>query len=238
MDDGVSLAPGDTMVPVQISPCVGGLVRTWANDGETHLWSAGDDSWLLGRQGMGLYARTVQEERRYRECGLLSKDAGALIVQSRFPEEPVDGSSVQVPGHVLDVTPVEHDQGEGAMKQAFADFEFLLTRVVKNTASSGEFLVVEPGGWGSPLEPFVLFALIDKGEGPVSIVETAPAPHGSRMWEPHILAGRPSTSLSAPATAETVEVAPLLMLEAISRWGLTPWDVALTFGHFEQDALG
>lgn len=33
-----------------------------------------------------------------------------------------------------------------------------------------------------------------------------------------------------PGDTTTIEVAPLIMLDAIATWGLAPWDLALTFG--------
>lgn len=50
MNDDVPLRAGDTAVTAQISPCVGGLVRTWADGGEPQLWSTPDAEWLLQTQ--------------------------------------------------------------------------------------------------------------------------------------------------------------------------------------------
>lgn len=49
------------------------------------------------------------------------------------------------------------------------------------------------------------------------------------MWAPHIVPGRESNTLSAPASRETIDFAPIVMMEAIGTWGLQPWDLALTF---------
>ena len=50
------------------------------------------------------------------------------------------------------------------------------------------------------------------------------------MWAPHIVPGRESNTLSAPASREAIDVAPIVMMEAIGTWGLQPRDLALTFG--------
>jgi hypothetical protein len=36
--------------------------------------------------------------------------------------------------------------------------------------------------------------------------------------------------LNAPASAATIDVAPLIMMDAMATWGLEPWGLALTFG--------
>jgi hypothetical protein len=51
------------------------------------------------------------------------------------------------------------------------------------------------------------------------------------------VAGHESTTLSAPASADTIEVAPLIMLDAIETWGLAPWDLTLTFGTRQSPAV-
>lgn len=82
----------------------------------------------------------------------------------------------------------------------------------------------------APSEPFCLFVVIPNDDGFVSIIEAGPAPSDSEIWGPHIVAGQASTALSAHADRDTIDVAPIIMLEAIASWGLEPWDLALTFG--------
>jgi hypothetical protein len=36
--------------------------------------------------------------------------------------------------------------------------------------------------------------------------------------------------LSAPASREAIDAAPIVMMEAIETWDLERWDLALTFG--------
>lgn len=90
-------------------------------------------------------------------------------------------------------------------------------------------MLVEIGGWEAPSEPLCLFIIVADDDCAVSVIETAPEPHGSTLWEPHIVAGRETNSLSSPATAENIDAAPLVVMEAIA-WGLEPWYLALTFG--------
>lgn len=214
---------GDTAETAQLSPCVGGLVRTWTN-GSSHLWSTPDADWLLGVQGTGMIARTLREDRRFREAALLVEDTGTLLVHPRVPVT-TESDTVQMQANAVRLEPAGDPR-----KTVFDDFRALLTRAIGHCIGNDEFLVVEQGGWDAPTEPFCLHIVVAEDDRAVSVIETAPAPRGSEYWEPHIVEGRDPNSLSAPATAETLEVAPILMMEAISRWGLQPWDLALTFG--------
>lgn len=156
---------------------------------------------------------------------MLSERTGTLMIQGRFPVK-VDDDSYSVEANMVRLQPARRPS-----ESVFDDFRGLLTRAIQHCLKSNEFLVVELGGWEVPQEPFCLFAVVaDDDVGPVSVIETAPDPVGSEFWGPHIVPGRESQSLSAPATPETLDVAPILMIEAISRWGVQPWDLALTFG--------
>ncbi|MEH3033101.1 MAG: hypothetical protein PGN07_03440 [Aeromicrobium erythreum] len=224
MSDDTPLQVGATARPVQLSPCVGGVVRTWTDDGTTGVWSSPQATWLADVQGTGWIGRTQREERRYREAALLSDD-GALVVRGRYPLAG-QGGTTSMEASVLALEPARAPTGD-----VMADLRALLARAVRHCVASGEFLVVERGGWDAPQEPFCLFALVEgPREGRVSVVETAPDPTESPIWAPHVVPGRPSQTLSAPASDRTVDVVPVLVLEAITRWGLQPWDLALTFG--------
>lgn len=224
MTDDLPLRAGDTAVAVQLSPCVGGLVRTWPDGSPPLLWSTPDATWLHQRQATGSIGRTLREEQRYREVALLSEATGTLMVQGRFPATADDGE-VQLEADLVRLEPAGPPT-----EHVMDDFRALLTRAVHHCIAHDEFLVVERGGWDAPTEPFCLFVLTAEPEGPVSVIETAPAPIGSEIWGPSIVEGRPSQSLSAPAEPDTIDVAAIVMLDAIARWGFAPWDLALTFG--------
>ena len=224
MTDELPLRAGDTAVVVQLSPCVGGLVRTWADGSPPQLWSTPDATWLHQRQATGSIGRTLREEQRYREVALLSEGSGTLLVQGRFPATADDGE-VRLEADVVRLEPAGPPTGH-----IMDDLRALLTRAVLHCVARDEFLVVERGGWDAPPEPFCLFVLMAEPEGPVSVIETAPDPVGSSIWGPHIVEGRPSQHLSAHAKPDTIDVAAIVMLDAIVRWGLAPWDLALTFG--------
>jgi hypothetical protein len=62
---------GATLDAAMLSPCVGGVIRTWTTS-DARLWTVADPTPLSGLMGQGILARTLREERRYREVGLLS----------------------------------------------------------------------------------------------------------------------------------------------------------------------
>ena len=222
MSDNFPLKPGDTITAAQLSLCAGGLLRTWADSSQ--LWSVPDDTYLRSVMGTGTIARTPREQNRFREVGFVSENTGTLWLQSRFPEQ-VDGETVQVAGNIVELQPACEPR-----ETTYDDVRELLKQAIDHALKNNEYVLVEQGGWDAPTEPFCLFIVIPEGEDYVSIIETGPAPTNSEIWAPHIVAGTESTTLSAPATRDTIDVAPLIMLDAISTWGLAPWDLALTFG--------
>ena len=223
MGDDVPLGAGDVAETAMLSLCAGGLVRTWT-DSRSRLWRVREAEQLRSLQGTGFIGRALREEGRFREVGMLCEERGTLILQSRFPAT-ADGDNVAFEANVLNLEPAVQ-----ADSSVFDDVESLLRQAIRHTVEQNEFLLVETGGWDAPLEPFCLFIVVSEDDSPVSVIETAPEPRGSRLWEPHMVTGRETNSLSAPATAENIDAAPIVMLDAIATWGLEPWDLALTFG--------
>jgi len=94
---------GDTATTVMLSPCVGGLVRTWTGSGAaSQLWSVVEAEHLRSIQVTGVIGRTLREERRFREAALLAQDGNTLMVQSRFPSGVgVRWATVLEGGHIV-----------------------------------------------------------------------------------------------------------------------------------------
>ncbi|MFN8089273.1 MAG: hypothetical protein U0R81_09935 [Mycobacterium sp.] len=225
MGDETGVGVGDVASTVILSPCVGGLLRTWDESNETTLWSVPDAGFLLSRQGSGLLGRSRREERRFFEAGLLVPNRQTLMLQGRFPTQTNDGS-MQLDGSMLSLEPAT-----APADSAIDDFRTLLSQAIRHCISSGEFLVLEKGGWDAPTKPYCLFVAVQEdGGNRVNVIETAPQPLASEMWSPHCISGQAGATLRAPMTQETIDVAPLVMIEAIATWGLQPWDLALVFG--------
>ncbi|KXO90295.1 hypothetical protein AXK57_15645 [Tsukamurella pulmonis] len=212
---------------VELSPCVGGLVRTWSADGAARLWSVPDDAWLREVQAAGRIGRVSRKEGRYREAARLSEADGALLVRPRAPLRGADGA----------LTMQEQSVALAAQKRpsrsTFEDFREVLVRAVEHCAATDEYLVVERGAHDAGREPFCLFVVLPADGAPggvVTVVETAPPPGDSELWAPFIDEWERTATISAPSSPETVATAPTVMIEAISRWDLDPWDLAFTFG--------
>ncbi len=209
-------APGATLTTAMLSPCVGGLVRTWT-DTESRLWSVPDDA-LGTAMGAGLLARTPREDRRFREVALLDAESGTLVLQPRFPTQDAE-EALTFAASTIQLQPArEPDDTTGQ------DLVDLLTRAVRYVAAEDAFLVVEVGGWEAPQVPYCLF-LVDDGK---STIETSPPPRGSQMWPPS--GSERGATVSAPASPDAIAAAPRLIVDACSRWDLEPWDLALTYG--------
>lgn len=223
-DDEPALKVGDIASTVMLSPCVGGLLRTWNESNDTTMWSVPDAEFLLSMQGSGLLGRSVREEGRFIESGLLVSNRQTLMLRGRFAAQADDGS-MQLGGSTLRLQPEV-----APMVSAIDDFRNLLSQAIRHCISRGEFLVVERGGWDGPQEPYCLFIAVEEDGQWVNVIETVPQPGSSGVWAPHCRPGEAGTTLRAPMTQETIDMAPLVMIEAIATWGLQPWDLVLVFG--------
>jgi hypothetical protein len=173
--------------------------------------------------GRGLIARTVREDRRFREVALLNERTGTLLIQPRGLAAPSDGTLQTV------AQAIQLSEPGPATSDVWSDLKELIARAVGFTVAVDGFLVVERGGWDAPPEPYCLFLVVhDTVE--MSVLESAPVPRGAKLWEESIEPGAPGTTLSAPATDETLAVVPALILDACATWELEPWDLALTYG--------
>lgn len=215
---------GDVGTVVQLSPCVGGLVATWSSDDEVRLWSTPDADTLRLAQGRGHLTRTVREEGRFREVGTLVEARSTLILTERFAHRGAEDQPA------LDAQTIRLEPPGEPAASTIDDLTGLLAQAIATCTSTGEFLVVERGGWDAPDEPYCLFVTVDEPDGPVNVIETLPQPHGSQIWEPHLRPDASTANLSAPASPETTDVIPMIMLDAILRWNVSPWQLALTFG--------
>lgn len=216
------MKPGDTLETVMLSPCVGGLVRTWTDHG-SRLWAVAEPSLLASSMGRGVIARTLREERRFREVALLHEATGTLLLQSRWPTADSDGALAST-GRSVQLT-----EPGAPTSSPWLDLRELLGQAVRHTVEVDGLLVVEIGGWDAPTEPYCLF-LVTHDQGEMSVVETAPPPVGAPFWKGHISPGLAGATMVAPASQKTLAVAPALIVDACATWALEPWDLAITYG--------
>ncbi|UDY24664.1 hypothetical protein [Nocardioides sp. Kera G14] len=205
---------------VQLGLCVGGLLRTWAADGTTQLWQVENDAILTAVQNTGMLARAPREDGRFREAAELTE--GTSGPELRLP----NGTALRLTAATGAVSP---------RAEAPQEFVRAVNQAVRHAAESFEFLVVEIGGWDAPLVPYAFFALHVAEDGTqLSTVEVSPPPSGSELWSTHLTPGEEVVSLSAPVSAEAIDMAPYYLADAVPGWGILPWDIALTFGVREQ----
>lgn len=222
------LNAGDSLVPAQLSPCVGGLVRTWTEKG-TQLWSVPDEALLVAAQGTGVLARAERGENRFREVALLDEENAMLLLEPRFPDRAA-GEEFGFEPQFVRLAPA----GE-VRNDAPQEFARAINQAVRHVASTFEYLVIEVGGWDAPMEPYAFFALhVDDHGRQLSTIEVSPVPKGSQLWEPHARPGSSGASISAPVSDEAIDMAAYYLAEGVVGQELFPWDVAFTFGVREQ----
>jgi len=129
MGDEPAVEAGDIASTVMLSPCVGGLLRTWDGSNDTTLWSVPDADFLLSRQGSGMLGRSLREEGRFVESGLLVPDRQTLMQRGRFPTQTDDGS-MQLDGSMVRLEPA-------AAPNQFTidDFRTLLSQAIRHCIS-------------------------------------------------------------------------------------------------------
>ncbi|MFI6431456.1 hypothetical protein [Rhodococcus oryzae] len=219
-DQPAGLEVGASLATAMLSPVSGGLLRTWTEDG-TRLWSVDDPDGLSDLLGRGLIARTSVPDERFRETVLLDAEAGTLLVQGRFPGSEEDAQTRTF--RLGD--PVRPE------RNPWTDLDHFLAAAAASAVARGEYWVVELGGWDAPSEPYCFFGVIDDAGERVAVIETAPVPRDTGVWPEVPDDGRPGTSVSSPASEDTIEAAGIFAVTAVESWSVAPWDVALTFGH-------
>ncbi len=213
------LQPGTIATVAQVSPVVGGLVRTWVDD-EPVTWSVDDPAQLRSQLGRGQIARTQADDGRFREVASVSAD-GALLVHGRYR------TAGRTTGAVYEVrrtarAPVEESH--------WAEFEAWLRDVTVAAASRGEFVISERGGWQHQPQPYAFFGCLRPEDEWLSYVEAASAPvRAGAPWpspprDPH------GWILQAPAGPNTIVAAAIAMSRAVQEWATTPLELGVTFG--------
>ncbi|HEX2765608.1 MAG TPA: hypothetical protein VHR55_03075 [Candidatus Limnocylindria bacterium] len=221
------IGPGSVAETVQVGIPLAGLLATWDENGRM-LWAIDDEAAVRDRISRGLVARAQVEPRRFREVGLLVRDAGVLVLPDRFsaggdPGEP------QVPGHGVQLRRVADDADQERADAAWTVLASWIGTTLFLASERGEFVVVERGGWDAPPEPYVLGILAGTGDERRWVLECAPAPAPPTLWPVNGSDLRGATA-SAPPDAETIRAGGHLAVDAARRWAATPHDLGLTFG--------
>lgn len=219
-----SVAVGDVASTAMLSPRVGGLIRTWTESGSTCLWSVPSADFVLASQGVGVLGRTSKAEGSFQEAGMLVADRQILMLRQRFPTARDADGNAHIPGYVINLEPTSEPS-----EPVVDEFMRLLQQAIEHVRVADEALVVERGGWDRQSGPYCLFVELEQEGVRINSIQTAPQPVGSSIWSPHNVPGESRTTLKLLAGSETVSQGPWVMLDAIHRWGLTPWDLTLSF---------
>lgn len=228
----VPVEAGDIASTAMLSPCVGGLMRTWTESGATQLWSVPNAEFLLANQGTGVLSRTCRTEGTFQEAGMLVEGRHTLMLRQRFPSKQDADGTMSIPGYMISLEPPREPA-----ESAFDDFIQLLTQAMTHAQAAGEALIVAIGGWEPPPGPYCLFMETEQQGVRMNNFQTAPPPEGSEwLWSSAgaLVEGSRAT-LRLPAGPQTLEQGPWLMMDAIYRWGLAPWDLTLSFAPLPPD---
>ncbi|WP_300680297.1 hypothetical protein [Nocardioides sp.] len=205
---------------VQLGLAVGGLLRTWSAEG-TRLWHMDNDGILAAVQGTGMLTRVERGPGRFREVAELDES------------DPASPALVLPSGSRVRLSPVSGSVSPRA--EAPQEFVRAINQALRHVAETFEFLVVELGGTDAPDVPYAFFALhVDEEGRQLSTVEVCPPPAQSDLWSEHLTPGSDVVSISAPASAGALDMAPYYLADAVPGWGILPWDIALTFGVRDQ----
>ena len=220
MTDDFPLKKGTTLTTAVLGVPVGGLVQVWAD--KPTLWRLVDIGGFSDAVGVGAVARTQISPGRYREVCLFDEATGTVVLQERHFLEAAADQGFQVGGRVFNAEPPSEVFGD-----PWEDLNVAIFRAAAQAFARHELIVIEPGGWDDSDGRFCLIVAVHDDGADQIILETSPAPSGSELWPPTDQTDH--QTISAPASEDSLRGAGALAVEAISRWGVAPWDVTITY---------
>lgn len=224
--------PVDDAAVVQIGPCLAGHIRTWTRDGDSRLWATPGTEWLSLNQATGRILRTERDRLLWREIALLRVDPGGTTATLGFTQRGNDISDIRAdaPGtRSVELEAVGELPSTIPHQKIVEDLVALLTSSIRYCITSGDYLIIERGGWNAPMTHRAMFARVQRDEAPVNLVEAAPAPVDSELWTTPTNPDATSALISAPATLDATDAVPWLLVDAVSGWDVPLHDLALAF---------
>ncbi|MFT3661848.1 MAG: hypothetical protein QM809_10730 [Gordonia sp. (in: high G+C Gram-positive bacteria)] len=198
---------------------VGGLVQVWTD--EPTLWQLTDADGFGELVATGSIARAEIGPGSYREIARFDAATGALTLETLTATEGAENPE-SVTSRVFTSQAPQEVTGD-----PWEDLGRTIFRATAAAFSRGELIVVEPGGRESMGDRYCLIAGIHEDGTDRILLETKPAPTGSEVWPPSD--DPEGQTIAAPASEEALNGAVSLALDAINRWEIAPWDVALTY---------
>lgn len=227
----MNLEPGDILEQAMIGPPIAGLVDLLI--GTRHvLWQPDDPTGLAALVGFGAIARTLREERRYREVVMVSPDRSTILVVPRMTSPDGQYESREFTGSV-----VEADDGRDRVlgNDVWVEFGRWLSDVFVAASTRSEFIVVEMNTPDFSDKPYALAIAMTEEDPPRIHLECNPRPEGAPMWPPGDVAE--GQTISAPLEREPLGVAGVIIADAVRTWSESVHDVAVTFCSVDQRPL-
>lgn len=219
MSDDAPLGDGVQLTTAVFGVPVGGIVQVWTD--KPTIWHLADPGAFADIVGSGLIARTQIRPGRYREECLFDEESGTLVLQDRQSAEN-DDEGPQIGGRVFTSAPPSEVFGD-----PWEDLNVAIFRAAAQAFTRHELVVIEPGGWDDSDGRFCLIVAVHDNGADQIILETSPTPSGSELWPP--TDDLDHQTVSAPASEDSLRGAGALAVDAISRWGVAPWDVTITY---------
>lgn len=227
----VNLEPGDVLEQAMIGPPVGGLIDLLI--GTSHvLWRPHDPSGLAELVGFGLVARTLREQGRYREVVMVSPDRSSILVLPRLKSPNGAHDAREFTGSVVGTEDIwEHVLSD----DVWNEFGRWLTNVLVAASTRSEFIVVEMNTPEFSDEPYALAIVMTDNDPSIIHLECNPCPDGATMWPPgDVPEGQ---TISAPLERHSLDIAGLVIADAVRTWSESAYDVAVTFCTVDQSPL-
>lgn len=227
----VNLGPGDVLEQAMIGPPIAGLVDLLI--GTSHvLWQPDDPDGLADLVGFGAIARTLRDERRFREVVMVAPDRSSILVLPRMTSADGEYETREFTGAVV--------EAEDVWEQVLSDdvwneFGTWLTSVFVAAATRSEFIVVEMNTPEFSDEPYALAIVMTDNDPAIIHLESNPRPDGAAMWPPGEVAE--GQTISAPLNAESLGIAGSIIADAVRTWSESAYDVAVTFCTVDQSPL-
>ena len=214
-----------------IGPPVGGLIDLLI--GTRHvLWQPDDPEGLAELVGFGLVARTSRERDRYREVVMVSPDRSSILVMPRLTSADGSHDVREFTGSVVEAEDIwEHVLSD----DVWNEFGRWLTDVFVAASTRSEFIVVEMNTAEFSDEPYALAIVMTDNDPAIIHLECNPRPDGAAMWPPGVVPE--GQTISAPLERHSLDVAGLVIADAVRTWSESAYDVAVTFCTVDQSPL-
>lgn len=224
----MNLEPGDVLQQAMIGAPVAGLVDLLIGTSPV-LWRPDDPAGLTELVGVGTIARTLREERRFREIVMVTPDRSTILVLPRMTSIDDAHELREFTGAVVEAEDVwEHVRSD----EVWNEFGRWLTRVFVTASTRPECIVVEMNTPEFSDEPYALAIVTTDNDPPMIHLECNPRPDGAVMWPPgDVPEGQ---TISTPLNRERLGIAGLILVEAIRTWSESVYDVAIRFCSVDQ----